>query len=169
MSQIQVDVKGLDKLVAKLGHVQNPLKPLFKKAAQFAHGQVKKYAKPHAADKETLADGMKYELLGGAATPYARIFPATPIVGIANVVEAGRKPGKQPRYQSLKGFVVSHNYPLLAVLGVNKAAYKMALGIKAHGTKGVFFMQHASEDTQKEMPKLVNEAKKQIEKEWGSH
>lgn len=165
---IQVEVKGLDKLVAKLGHVQDPLKALFEKAAKFAHGRVKVYAKPHAADKGTLANAMKYELLGGTGTSLsARVFPATPIVGIANIVEAGRKPGKQPGYQRLKGFVVSHNYPLLAALGINKAAYKMALGIKAHGTKGVFFMQRAAQDTDKELPKLVNEAKKQIEKDWG--
>jgi hypothetical protein len=166
MSQIQVDVKGLDKLVAKLGHVQDPLKPLFEKAAKFAHGRVQKYAKPHAADKGTLANAMKYELLGGAVKPYARIFPATPIVGIANTVEAGRKPGKQPSYQRLMQFVQSHGVKMGNAKTVKETAYLLALWIKAHGTKGVFFMKHGAEDTTKELPKLVNEAKKQIEANW---
>jgi hypothetical protein len=164
---IQVEVKGLDKLVAKLGHVQDPLKPLFEKAAKFAHGRVKVYAKPHAADKGTLANAMKYELLGGAGTSLsARVFPATPIVGIANTVEAGRKPGKQPSYQRLMQFVQSNGVKMGNAKTVKETAYLLALWIKAHGTKGVRFMEHAAKDTDKEMPKLVNEAKKQIEADW---
>jgi hypothetical protein len=166
MSSLQVEIKGLDKLMAKLGNVEKPIRPLLEKAAKFALAQAQVFAKPHPADKGTLAKGLKFELAAGAVTLHARVFPVAAIVGIANVVEEGRKPGKQPPYQALVPFVQSHGVTMGPATGEKAIAYLMAVGIKHKGTKGVRFMAKAADATDKKLPGLVAETVKEMEKDW---
>jgi hypothetical protein len=168
MSNMSVEVKGLDKVLAKLGNIEKPIRPLMEGAAKYALGQAQVFAKPHLADKGTLAKGLKFELAPGPVPLHARVFPMPAIVGIANVVEAGRHAGKMPPYQSLMPFVQSHGVRIGTATGAKEIAFLMAMGIKQKGTKGIRFMAKAAEATEKKLADLVKGAAADIEKMWRS-
>jgi hypothetical protein len=159
---ITVEVQGIDKLVKKLGHVTDPMGDLVKEAGTFAHKKVKEYAKPHAADSGKLATGMQFELTGKGVDMQALIRPAHAIQGIAEVVERGRFAGKPPPIKRIESWGVAHGF-IEPGMG-----YQMQQDIRAHGTKGVKMFERAAKDTDKELPKMVNETIKRVEKDWAA-
>jgi len=161
MSAITVEIEGLDKLVKKLGHVTDPMGDLVKEAGEFAKKKVREYAKPHPVDKGTLAAGMGMELTGKGVAMRALISPAHAIWGIAQTVEEGRRAGKPPPIKSIERWGVAHGF-------INKGeGYKLQIEIAAHGTKGVKMFERAAKDTDKALPKMVEESKKRVEAAWG--
>ncbi len=165
---VTVQIVGLEKLQGKLAHVPNVIKPMLEAAAEYGQKRMRDYAKPHAADKGTLAEGVEIALSAGGAPLSARVGflgsgqgARSSLANLAVTVNYGRGPGKPPTFKAIQRWLKSHGYQSGGgyVRQVQKA-------IAAQGTKGVEFVEHAEGDLIKELPKIVAKAAAQIEKEW---
>lgn len=161
MTQIQVDVLGLERLRRKLRDVPEAIRPLMTEAGGFAHGKAREYAKPHPVDKGTLAEQMKFRLASGAIPLEARIYPARSIAGIARTVEEGRRPGKPPPAATIARWAKRHGYPVIS------AGFQLQREIRRRGTKGVKMFERAAKETEAKLPELMRNVARQIETRWG--
>jgi hypothetical protein len=166
---ITVQIEGVDKLVKKLGHVTDPMGDLIKEAAEYGKKEMKIFAKPHAADKGTLAEAATYELKGKGIDMTARIGlierghgMASSLAGLAPTINYGRSPGKPPPIPTIERWGVRHGFIEPG------QGYRLAREIRAHGTKGIYFLEKTEEALNKELPKMVNETIKRVEKDWGA-
>ena len=142
--QLTVRVVGLDALRLKLreGTVFTPARSFLKDLARVGQKTAQRAAKPHPVDKGTLGKAILLDFaLDGKS---ARIMPARSIIGLANVLEAGRRPGKRPPYGPIKRWMLSHGI-ITGVRGDGKKVQAMREDIKAHGTRGIYFMEAAQE------------------------
>jgi len=159
---LTVNVKGLDALILKLGHVTDPVKEMVEDAGKYAWAELKISAKPHAGDKGTIGKASKFEFGGAGVALQARISPAQSMKGIARVIEEGRKPGKGPPFKAIEKWGLAHGM-------APKTGWKLRSAIKTHGTKGVFMFAKAAEATSKHFPGLLKKAAAAVEKAWGAH
>ena len=167
MSTLTVEVKGLDELVKKLGHVTDPMGDLIKEAAEYGKKEMKVFALPHPGlDKGTLAEAATYELAGKGVDMTARIGligrghgMASSLAGLAPVVNYGRRPGKPPPIKAIQRWLKSHN--------IDRSPREVQKIIAAQGTKGIYFLEKTEAALNKELPKMIEETKKRVESAWG--
>lgn len=157
---LTVNVKGLDALILKLGHVTDPVKGMVEEAGRYGWAQLKVFAKPHPGDKGTIGNASKFEFGGVGLAIQARISPLPSMKGIARVIEEGRKPGKGPPFKAIEKWGLAHGM-------APKTGWKLRSAIKTRGTKGVHMFAQAAEATSKHFPGLLKKAAATIEKAWG--
>jgi hypothetical protein len=162
-SGITITVEGVEALKKKLGGVTEPIGGIVREAGIFAREKTATYAKPHAADKGTLGQGITLKLGAGAVPLDATIAPNSRIMGIAVTVEQGRPPGKRPNVDAIERWAWAHGYLPRASRG-----WKLAQQIAKTGTKGVKMFEHAAKDTEAKVKELVSHAVSTIEKRWRS-
>lgn len=157
MSRIDVEIRGLERLRRKLEEVPQAARELMERATRFAHEEAQRRAKPHAADKGTLAATVKFAIAPGPIPLHARVFTAS---GIAETVESGRRAGQRPPVASIGRWAASH--------GIATNPWMLAKEIGQRGTRGVKFMAGAVEATQKRMGDFIRETERAIRQRWGS-
>jgi len=163
---ITITVQGVEKLGKKRQRVPLAARPMFEAAAQYGQARMKIHAKPHPADKGTLAEGVEIELSAGGAPLSAKVgFVSgggvrSSLANLAATVNYGRGPGKPPSLQAVRRWLESHGY------AANPRDVQKA--IAASGTKGVLFVERAADELDKRIPELIEEAIEEIEKGWGS-
>lgn len=162
-SGITVTVEGVDALKRKLGGVMEPIGGIVREAGIFAHEKTATYAKPHAADKGTLGQGITLKLGAGVVPLEATIAPNSRIAGIAVTVEEGRPPGKRPSVDRIERWAWAHGY-----LPRTSRGWKLAQKIAREGTKGVKMFEHAAKDTEAKVKELIGNAVRTIERKWGA-
>lgn len=150
-----VQVTGIDELRLRLNskRLLGPVrKELIEGAARVAQRTAQRAAKPHAADKGTLGRHLHIER-DGPLTLAMR--PTRRIVGIANVIEGGRRPGKAPPLRAIKAWAVAH--------GIPTAPRELQKTIRARGTRGVHFMQQAQDAADKAVKAGIPITEREIE------
>jgi hypothetical protein len=162
-SGIVVTVEGVEALQRKLHGATEPIGGIVREAGQFARDKTAQYAKPHAADKGTLGQGITLKLSAGVVPLEAVIAPNRRIMGIAVTVEEGRRPGKAPPTKAIGRWAKAHGY-----LNPPMTAWLLAQKIKREGTKGVFMFRHGAKDTEGKIKELVAKAANAIERKFGS-
>ena len=160
-----VEVIGGEAIAAQLRHVPDMLRPLYEKAAKFGREEMAKRAKPHAADKGTLAEAVTYELSGAGVALQARVGiigrghgMRSSLGGLAPTVNYGRRPGLAPPVRTIKAWLKSHGYH-----ADPKAIQRL---IAARGTQGVFFLEHTAEALGEKLPEMIREHERRIEERW---
>ena len=169
MSQMEVKVVGLIKLENKLRHLPSGIRPFFEKVGTFGQARMAKYAKPHPVDKGTLAEGVEFDIRGEARPLQmethigfvGRGFGSrSSMANLAETINRGRRPGKPPSFKAIRRWLKSHHY------AANPRAIQRV--IAQRGTRGVGFLEKAEKDVRKEIPKLIDEVARAIEREWDS-
>lgn len=162
---VSVTVIGGETIAAQLRAVPSSVRPLFESAAKFGREEMAKRAKPHPADKGTLAEAVTYELSGGGVALHARVGiigrghgMRSSLGGLAPTVNYGRRPGRPPSIKRIKAFLKSHGYDM------NPRVKQMM--IARGGTKGVLFLEGAAEALGKKLPELIREMEREIEAKW---
>ena len=163
---LTVTVIGGEAIAAQLRQVPTSVRPLFEEAAKFGREEMAKRAKPHAADKGTLAEAVTYELSGGGVALQARVGiigrghgMRSSLGGLAPTVNYGRAPGRPPSIKRIRAWLKSH--------GFHANPRRVQAIIAAQGTKGVFFLEGASEALLKRLPELMRQVEREIESKWG--
>ncbi|OGT26065.1 MAG: hypothetical protein A2Z17_06865 [Gammaproteobacteria bacterium RBG_16_66_13] len=166
-SGFSVEVEGLEKLQRKLGGALTPAKTMIGDLARYVQAELKKGAKPHAADKGTLAEGVKLEMsatgqpLGATVGFFGRGYGARSSMGaIAPTVNYGRRPGKRPSVQAIGRWAKAH--------GISTNPWVLARNIAREGTKGVLFLEKAEEAGRKKAQEMMGKLAVEIEKRFGS-
>ena len=162
-----VEIEGLDKLLKKLDHVTDPMGDLIQEAAEFGKKEMKVFALPHPGlDKGTLAEAATYELAGKGVDMTARIGllgrgfgMRSQLAALAPVVNYGRRPGKPPPIAAIRRWLKSHH--------IDRDPRQIQRIIAGSGTKGIYFLEKTEAALNKELPKMIEETKKRVEKEWG--
>jgi len=166
MPATTIEVQGIEKLKAKLGRALGPVEMGLTQLAQYIHNEVRRRAKPHAADKGTLGNATKVEFAGKGMSLSAKVyFPsdnmgARRTQGIAMTVEEGRSPGTPPPVKAIKRWAVAH--------GITTNPWLLAQLIGKKGTKGIHFMAGAAEAGEKKAHELCKSAAVAIERKFGS-
>jgi len=160
-----VTVIGGEAVAAQLRQVPDMLRPLYEDAAKFGREEMAKRAKPHAADKGTLAEAVTYELSGGGVALHARVGiigrghgMRSSLGGLAPTVNYGRRAGLAPPVRTIKRWLKSHGYH------ANPKAIQRL--IAARGTQGVFFLEHTAEALGEKLPEMIREHERRIEERW---
>lgn len=166
MTTMTLEVQGLDKLMHKLEHVTDPYGELIEEAAAFGKKEMAVFAKPHPADKGTLAAGVTYELAGKGIDMTARVGllgrgfgMKSSLAALAPIVNYGRGPGKPPPIKAIQRWLKSH--------GIDADPRRVQMIIRSGGTKGVYFLEKTEEALNKELPKMLDKAIKKGEAAWG--
>jgi len=161
-----VTVIGGEAIAAQLRRVPESVRPLFEEAAKFGREEMAKRAKPHSADKGTLAEAVTYELSGAGVSLSARVGiigrgqgMRSSLGGLAPTVNYGRRAGAPPSIRRIKAWLKSHGYH------ANPRAVAALIGQR--GTKGVFFLEGAADALGKKLPELIREMEREIEAKWG--
>jgi hypothetical protein len=162
-SGIVVTIEGVEALQRKLHGATEPIGGIVREAGQFARDKTAQYAKPHAADKGTLGQGITLKLSAGVVPLEAVIAPNSRIAGIAQTVEEGRPPGHRPSVARIERWAWAHGY-----LPRTSRGWKLAQKIAREGTKGVFMFRHGAKDTEAKIKELVGKAARAIERKFGS-
>ena len=158
---LTVEVKGLDKLMMKLGHVTDPVKEMVEEAGKYAQTELRIFAKPHPGDKGTIGSASRLEFGGAGVELYGRLTPAARMKGVAGVIEEGRRPGKGPPAKAMAAFAASHG-----IQGDKGLRWRLRGAIKARGSKGVHMFAKAAEATAGKFPGLLKKATAAIERAW---
>jgi len=161
-----VTVIGGEAIAAQLRQVPDMLRPLYEDAAKFGREGMARRAKPHAADKGTLAEAVTYELSGAGVALHARVGiigrghgMRSSLGGLAPTVNYGRRAGLAPPVRTIKRWLKSHGFH-----ADPKAIQRL---IAARGTQGVFFLEHTAEELAKKLPELIREMERELEAKWG--
>ena len=161
-----VTVIGGEAIAAQLRQVPDMLRPLYEDAAKFSREEMAKRAKPHAADKGTLAEAVTYELSGAGVALQARVGiigrghgMRSSLGGLAPTVNYGRRPGLAPPVRTIKAWLKSHGYH-----ADPKAIQRL---IAARGTQGVFFLEQTAEALGEKLPELIRQMERELEAKWG--
>jgi hypothetical protein len=163
--QLTVSVVGLDALRLKLreGTVFTPARSFLKGLGRVGQKTAQRAAKPHPADKGSLGRAILLDFaLDGSS---ARIKPARSIIGIANTLEGGRRPGKRPPYGPIKRWMISHGI-ITGARGEGKKVQEMREDIKAKGTRGIYFMQAAQDAVNLAMHAGIPKTERGIKALW---
>lgn len=162
---IQVKVEGLDLLRRKLdaGNLLTPTREIVAGAGKQALQTAQKAARPHPADKGTLARMIHSDSQDGGKTVV--VAPETKIRGLAATIEEGRAPGKRPPYGSIKKWMLSHGI-IQGVRGDSKYVRAMRERIATVGTKGVGFMAAGAEAADRALKHGIPQAEDEIRKAW---
>ena len=162
---VRFEVRGVDELRVKLGRVLNPVSEMIKEAAEFGRDRMRLYAKPHPADKGTLAEAAMYTLAPGPKPLSATVSLLgrghgirSSLAAIGWTVNYGRDPGKPPPVLSILRWLRSHGYHANPRL--------VAIQIIVSGTKGVLFLERAEEDLIREVPAIIRRAVARVKEEW---
>ena len=162
---VLITLIGREAIVAQLRRVPDMLRPLYEDAAKFGREEMAKRAKPHAADKGTLAEAVTYELSGAGVALQARVGiigrghgMRSSLGGLAPTVNYGRRAGLAPPVRTIKAWLKSHGFH------ANPKAIQRL--IAARGTQGVFFLEHTAEELGKKLPELIREHERRIEERW---
>jgi len=163
---VSVTVIGGEAIAAQLRQVPDMLRPLYEDAAKFGREEMAKLAKPHDADKGTLAEAVTYELSGAGVALQARVGiigrghgMRSSLGGLAPTVNYGRRPGRPPSIKRIRAWLKSHGFQ------ANPRAVQMA--IAARGTKGVLFLEGAWEALGEKLPELIRQMERELEAKWG--
>lgn len=163
---ITVEVIGGEKIARQLRTVPQSVRPLFEEAAKFGRKEMAERAKPHAADKGTLAEAVTSELTTGGGALQARVGiigrgagARSSLGGLAATVNYGRRPGRPPSIKKIRAWLKSH--------GFQASPRAVQRAIAARGTKGVFFLEGAQKALLEKLPELIREAEREIEAKWG--
>lgn len=156
MARAVVELRGLEELKGRLDGLKLPIRQMMDDIVRVGHETAKRGAKPHPADKGTLAATVKFELAAGAIPLHARVFSKS---GIAFTVEEGRRPGKQPPVAAMERWLRSH--------GISATAWRVVQEIKRRGTRGVHFMQQAKDAMEQRIPELIRKTEAVIRGRWG--
>lgn len=131
-------------------------------AAKAGEKTARRAAKPHAVDKGTLGRAVRLKFL----SPLEAIIDLAPSVrGVARVVEEGRRPGRRPPYGAIKRWGEAHGV-IPAGRGASKYVQELRDRIRDEGTRGVHFMEQASEVADKLVRSGVPRASSDIEATW---
>jgi len=162
---VSVTVVGGETIAAQLRQVPASVRPLFEEAAKFGREEMAKRAKPHAADKGTLAEAVTYELSGAGVALSARVGiigrghgMRSSLGGLAPTVNYGRRAGLAPPVRRIKAWLKSHGFH------ANPKAIQRLIADR--GTQGVFFLEHTAEELGKKLPELIREHERRIEERW---
>jgi hypothetical protein len=140
-----------------------PTRDFVQRAGKAAHTTAQRAAKPHPADKGTLGRLIVMVIEDDGKT--VRVHPVRSIVGIANTIEEGRRPGRRPPYKPIKKWMISHGI-IAGVRGDSKRIRAIRDDIKARGTRGVHFMAQAAEVAERALKTGVPETEKEIRAMW---
>jgi hypothetical protein len=147
---LDIKLSGLSKTKAKLTPklVREPAGRMIRNAATFAQRE----ARAGLRDSSSVARSIAAEVHDLEAKVRGS--------GAALAVEFGRHPGTPPPPASaLRSWAATH--------GVEDFIYPIAQAISRRGIKGRFFMRAARQKLQsQELPRLTNQAKREIETEW---
>jgi len=162
---IMVKVEGMDLFRQRLDsrRLLRPTRDYIEQVGKAAHRTAQRAAKPHAADKGTLGRYITVEISDGGKT--ATVAPIRRIVGVAQTIEEGRRPGRRPPYTPIKRWMLSHGL-ISGAPGESNLVRVMQGRIKSVGTKGVYFMRTASEAAEKALKDGLPETEEQIRKLW---
>lgn len=160
-----VRTEGLDLLHQRLDsrRLLRPTKDFIERAGTAAHRTAQRAAKPHPGDKGTLGRAITIEFSDGGKT--ATVAPIKRIMGIANTIEEGRRPGRRPPYKPIKMWLSRHG-AAVDVRGGSKIVRQVRDTIRAEGTKGVHFMAQAEEVAQRALRDGVPETEHDIRNMW---
>lgn len=153
-----VEIRGIDAMRERLrpGRMLSPVKTELVKAAAMAARLTAMRASKGKAGKGTLGKHIHIEFLKKGMV--ARISPTRRVIGIASVIEYGRRPGRRPPYTPLKLWA--------ARAGVKMSVRDLQQEIKERGTRGVFFMEAAQEAANKVIKGGIPKTEAEIKALW---
>lgn len=183
MPKLAASVSGMDRLQLKLKRALEPVERGVAELAEFVKQEAKRRAKPHAADKGSLGNVVKVSFAGEGAKLSAAVDLPRSIYWLGTTVEEGRSPGKAPPVAAIGRWAERHGYlsetDIEATASirqmskgflaghVSRTAWKLAMEIKKHGTKGIHFMAGAAEAGRREAPRFLAKAAQAIERGFG--
>ena len=161
MSEVKVELKGLERLRGKLQDpslIRKPLKNLIFHAA----GIGKKQARESISGGTGIAER---SVTTRVEPTSARVFSliAQPR---AMSIEVGRKPGETVSLMALARWLTGRQRSFTPTREERKQAAQVQALIKARGAKGKAFIKAAQETVKRNMPRLVSEMARKIEEAW---
>ena len=167
---IEVELQGDKRLIAKL--VAGPYLASVHRLVLRLALRGERYAREGVVkDTAGLANSIESSAKGLNGRVFSRAAHALP-------VEFGRKPGKMPPPKALLGWVRRHTGAFSIrtrrrLGGRNQAAedrsvaFLIARAIGRRGTKGRFFFRKAHQRMRNELPTLIRQTQREIERLWG--
>ncbi len=163
---VEIELKGVKELQRELKQIPDFMPHLFKQLSEYGQQQMRKHAKPHPADKGTLAEAVTHRLRGEGMALEATVGllgrghgMRSSLAGLAPVVNWGRRPGKAPSIARITFWLKSH--------GIPRNPREVQIIIAKRGTKGVLFLEKTEADLKRRLPALLQDAKRRIERNWG--
>lgn len=163
---VDVDVRGVGEIKAKLEKVDDHYRPLFGELAEIGERAAEDKSKPHPQDLGSLSKGNNIRSeLAPAGTPLSsRVYTRSPIViAVDQGREAGK--GKMPPIRAMARFATRHGIPLKD--GKRNVPFYLARAIQRRGSKGVKFFEAAARVIEEKAPAKVAKVAKDIERDWG--
>jgi hypothetical protein len=162
----RVEVTGLDDLRARLSsrRLFGPVKEeLIQRAAEEAHRIAAEKSKGRYGRK-----GFRNHL---RTTFYddgmiARVGISGAVVGIANTIEEGRRPGKRPPYRGIKAWALQAGI-ISGARGDSKKVREIREDIKDRGTSGIHFLRQAQEHAENVIKQRIPSTERDIERKFG--
>jgi hypothetical protein len=174
----------MEELKGKLQGLLAPVQDALRYLGTFVQEEAKRRAKPHPADLGTLANVIAVDFSGGGENMKVEVYVPEDtrqmrgFAGIARTIEEGRAPGNAPPIGAISRWAIAHGYATAPteVVGqrygrfsyahVSPEIWRMVMDIKAHGTKGVYYMKGAADAGSKKAVELMAALKTEIERRW---
>lgn len=141
-----IEVTGGDKIAQALRDRTLFMAPVERRMIRAAgvagEKTARRAAKPHAQDKGTLGRAVRLDFRDSGETAVVDI--ARSVVGIAQTIEEGRRPGRRPPYRAIKAWAESHGV-IPVGRGNSRHVQELREKIARSGTRGVHFMREAAE------------------------
>jgi phage gpG-like protein len=154
MARLEARIEGLEQLQKKLqpGLYEKALQQILEDAATLGERVAK-----GQAPRDTGA--LKRSIHSTVKPTFATVFSN---LNYAVWVEHGRKPGKRPPVDALRGWARRHGWnPYALAFVIGKFGTK-----KRRGKRGRFFMKAATEKVRAKLPHFVEVASETVAKRW---
>ncbi len=162
----EVDIRGATAILDKLRgrrFVDDPTRRMVLNAGIAARKTAQRAAKPHPSDKGTLGRAIRLSLSKDGSEVLID-FPRR-VSGIAYTIEEGRRPGRRPPYGPIKRWLISHGI-IPAGRGTSKQVRAVREEIRLRGTRGVHFMQQATDVAEEVLRRGVPQTEQEIRDLW---
>ncbi len=187
-----VELRGLAELDKKCALVMSDevLNGPIRDLANYAKDRIAQYAKPHPADKGTLAAGAKIELASAGEPLGAKIGYLSRGYGmrssqsaLARAVNDGApERGASMSVRKISGMArglgrwgEAHGYISRATVTSKRGrptpspeAMALAISVAQRGTRGVGFMERAQEDTDRKADEMLRQLARELERRWAA-